>query len=525
MLDWHAERAAQTVFHLDRPFDIAPEAGIVVDGPAAARIVHDAASSWYAAGVRPGDRVAICKDNHYDILLLAAAAARIGAIPALISASARPEVLRHLLNKVEPTVAMVSAKVLSALQGSADRCDAAGRFVVTGDGEVSDADNVLRLDELRGGAPAPVRPRGEDEPAIICHTSGTTGLPKLVVHSTRTLYEANRLDSMPAPIVSSRRGDIFGSAISFVHARATGTFTAQLSHAPAKLVIISNHDLENVTRVLSEHTLTILEACPNIFLHWQPLTRTDPALFERIRLYFNTFDLIHPATVRAFLDASRRRFPLWLQGWGQSETGPLTAGIYPRIRVRRSASAAAVTSDIGWAVPGFSRIRVVDATLGKHRWLGKPGLLMSSSRGCCVDYLGETDRYDEKVDGKWWNTGDVGYRDWLGRIRLLDREVDIIPSMSGIDVESTLLDRIENATEVVVLGAPGRLPVPIVCLASGSLDDAQWAKAVEGLPPLAEPLVLPWQDIPRTSTWKVRRLELREQVLGTSRTFGTGRWT
>jgi hypothetical protein len=110
-------------------------------------------------------------------------------------------------------------------------------------------------------------------------------------------------------------------------------------------------------------------------------------------------------------------------------------------------------------------------------------------------------------------------------VRLVDREVDIIPGMSGIELESLLLDRLPAATEVIVLGVPGRHPVPVVSTHNGELNPGVWEQAVQGLPPLEEPVLIGWDDFPRTATWKVRRFELREQILESTRTFGSGRWT
>jgi acyl-CoA synthetase (AMP-forming)/AMP-acid ligase II len=42
---------------------------------------------------------------------------------------------------------------------------------------------------------------------------------------------------------------------------------------------------------------------------------------------------------------------------------------------------------------------------------------------------------------------------------------------------------------------------------------------------MEEPRLVSWDDVPRTATWKVRRLELREKALGTKESIGTGRWT
>jgi hypothetical protein len=116
-------------------------------------------------------------------------------------------------------------------------------------------------------------------------------------------------------------------------------------------------------------------------------------------------------------------------------------------------------------------------------------------------------------------------RSRTGALRLLDREVDLIPGVSGIALESVLLERIDRATEVIVLGNPGGQPVPVISLAHGELSEAEWRRATRGLPELAAPRLIAWEDFPRTGTWKVRRFDLRQRVLHSQATFGTGHWT
>ncbi|KKD02155.1 hypothetical protein TN53_42105, partial [Streptomyces sp. WM6386] len=130
-----------------------------------------------------------------------------------------------------------------------------------------------------------------------------------------------------------------------------------------------------------------------------------------------------------------------------------------------------------------------------------------------------------KVWDGWWNTGDIGVHRWDGTVDILDREVDVIPGTSGIELESLLLERLEDASEVIVLGNPNGLPVPIVSTHSGTLDREAWERATAGLIALDEPRVIDWEDFPRTGTWKVRRFDLREKVLQSRETFGSGRWT
>jgi acyl-coenzyme A synthetase/AMP-(fatty) acid ligase len=156
---------------------------------------------------------------------------------------------------------------------------------------------------------------------------------------------------------------------------------------------------------------------------------------------------------------------------------------------------------------------------------GQPGVILARTKARCLGYLGEQERWDEKVDGPWFNTGDIGIVTWSGNVVFLDREVDEIPGMSCVEIEDVIDDRLPEVLECVVLGTPGRPPLPIVITADGRLDPAAWRDAVRDLPPLDEPMVVTWDQIPRTGTGKVRRLELREQLAGVGITHGTGRWT
>lgn len=66
------------------------------------------------------------------------------------------------------------------------------------------------------------------------------------------------------------------------------------------------------------------------------------------------------------------------------------------------------------------------------------------------------------VHDRWWRMGDMGCRDRLGRFYLLDREVDQIQSIdSSLAIEDTLMSRLEELREVIiVVGVEGE-PIPV----------------------------------------------------------------
>jgi acyl-coenzyme A synthetase/AMP-(fatty) acid ligase len=528
LFDWHAARTRQTVVHLDRPFDVAPDAGTTLDGAALAALVRDLSDCLYAAGLRYGDRLAIVKDNHFDVVLTAAAGARIGALPAMMAPIASIEAIRTMIERVDPKVLVAGTNILGraaaagiALAGSAVPVIAVGPPAP----DPAASGGHLRLAELRGGAAAPVRVRGDDEPMIVTHTSGTTGVPKLVVHSPFTALGGlpYRLESLRLPLLTSKRGDVVASAISFAHMRGLSWTRSQLTLAPRAMVVISRPDLDNVAEVLARHRPTSLEALPNVFQRWEELAARKPDLFAQVKRFISTFDAVHPRTLRTFLGASRRRLPVWAWGLGQSEIAGFTFNVFTRRTVRGRRRPRLDVTNLGW--PALVKVRIVDPASGRPQRRGRPGLIMVDTKTRCLTYLGEADRHLAKVDGPWWNTGDLGERAGLGRFRLVDREVDMVPGMSCIEVESTLLDRLERAAEVVVLAVPDGPPVPVLCMRDDRLEPGEWARATDGLPDLAEPRIVPWDDVPRTATWKVRRAELRERLLGAAAGRGTGRWT
>lgn len=527
LFEYYAEAKTPT-WYLDRPYDIAPEGGRTYDVAGLARLVADMSGRLHAAGLRRGDHLAIIKENHHDVVLLAAAAARIGALPAMISSSNAPDVHAKIMERFQPKVLVASGSVLGAAAAQGVKLTGPGCQVIAIDGDPALAEGGISLASLAGADIPPMNLRPDHEPMICTHTSGTTGVPKLVVHSPNTLLGVlTKLETMPLPGLSIRPDDVFASCIAFVHGRAITWTFAQLARPPKKVVILGGNEPDLVAEVLSEHRPTVLEACPNIFQRWERLTETHRSAFSRVRFFVNTFDAIHPPTVRAFMDASDHSRPVWGQVWGQSETGPVAMAVYSRKQIRKNQGALdPVTNVVGRPIPFVTQVKIVDPDTRKRVPAGQAGVVLVKTKGRCLTYLGEDDRAREKDWDGWWNTGDLGVKSRTGALRLQDREVDLIPGTSSIALESILLERIRRATEVIVLGDPeGGKPVPVLSLSEGELSETEWREATRGLPELAPPHVIAWEDFPRTGTWKVRRFDLRRQVLDSQATFGTGRWT
>jgi acyl-coenzyme A synthetase/AMP-(fatty) acid ligase len=155
---------------------------------------------------------------------------------------------------------------------------------------------------------------------------------------------------------------------------------------------------------------------------------------------------------------------------------------------------------VGYPIPGVAvRIRA-----------GR-GPIEVRSRGRALTYVDEPGLWAGQWDRGWWQMGDLGHRGRWGCVHLLDREIDHIEGLdSALEVEDTLMNRLPQLREVVLVPRAEGGAQPVICTHGGSpLDPAAWQRAVRDLPAMADPVQFAWEDLPHTATLKVRRPHLR----------------
>ncbi|MFJ2440132.1 AMP-binding protein [Streptomyces sp. NPDC087658] len=498
-----AARFGSVPVSLDRPLDVCPGAGLGLGYPELAALVDDLSARLWAAGVRPTERVAIHKSDNFDIAVLTCAVSRIGAVPALLSPGLDGPVAGELLGRLDrPWLITDRAKLdgpLCSAGPAGGDVSALVREVLTVDDGPGPTPGVP-LEKFAGApAHAPVRlhPR---EPSLITHSSGTTGTPKLAVHCANTMW--NRLVPQKA-MGWPTRGETAALHMSFVHSRFYHLLGVLLNFG-SPLVMIVDPDPAAAGPLLAAHRPGIVETHPNTFVLWEELAEAPGDPLSWVRSYGSTFDAIHPRTVQRLLGASHRRAPWLIQLYGQSETGPVAFQWYTRRGAARTDGRR-----VGTAIPGFTRIRIADST-GRRAKAGTAGRIEARTRGRILTYLGARDTYDRQLRDGWWQMGDMGYQSRWGGLYLMDREIDRIDSMeSNLEVEDVLMSRLEELREIVIVPGAEREPVPVVCVRGDEpLDTRRWDEATTDLPRMAPPLQWRFDDLPRTSTWKIKRVEI-----------------
>lgn len=509
-----SERAAQkygdTPITLDHGMDAFPEVGRTLTVREFAGLVADTANRLWAAGVRPSEHVAVYKTSSFDITVLACGVARIGAVPVMLSPHLDGESIGKLLERLErPTLLTDEAKLTGSLAGL-PLGDLTER-VLSATGPHPDAVPLADLAGAPERTPVLLDP---DQPALMTHTSGTTGIPKLVVHSARSLGARGNWQDKVVSFI--RKRETVAMHVSYVHSRMyLGLAVLQMRGMP--MVFMDDGSPAHVADLLVRHRPGVLETHPNSFLEWEEMLDDPRRPIANVKYFNSTFDAIHPSTMHKFLHASERRSPVFLQVYGQSECGPLAGRTY-----RRRNALKADGRCQGYSTPGMTKYRLVSRGGGRPT-KENPGYIDVATAGRALTYYGEQERFDRQVIGEWWRGGDVGYRTKWGCLHLLDREVDVIPGIdSTLEVEDAVLHKLDELTELVIVPGPDKRPVPVVCTRGDKpLDLERWKAAVAGGPALGAPVQRRLSDLPRTATAKIRRLELARQLAEAAETAGT----
>ncbi|MFC4145130.1 class I adenylate-forming enzyme family protein [Micromonospora mangrovi] len=512
------------IFRPSRPLDIDPARQEVLDLEALAGIVRRTAGALYAAGLRSGDRFVVYKDNHFDCLLLASAGVRIGAIPVMVSGLLPPDPTRALLERVEPKLLVSNQRLLASKGSDGALLSAFAEQTLSLDEGDSSA---LSFAELYGSTDPTPAPRPDDELMMLTHTSGTTGVPKLIMYTPAKLQrEMARLECRHLPPITFGRDDVVAMFTPYVHARAFTWLYSTLTLSPTKVLVMSDSDPEVVGPMFHQHRPTVIEALPIDYVRLEKLAN-DPRsdAFASVRAFISNFDGVRWSTIRPFLNASRHPFPLWREGYGQSETGGMGMTFVTRRTANKRREELPGPRRVGRPMPGFVALKVVDPKTFQPVPNGQPGLVLARTKARCIGYYKEPERWQEKAVGEWWNTGDIGIKSRTGALMLIDREVNYVPGGSNLEQEDILVDRLPGGHDVALLPVPDGPPVPIVATPDGKLDGELWKRVSRGRPPMAEPIVIDAEDMPRTGTGKIIREELRRRYLDEAEHPGTGRWT
>ena len=360
----------------------------------------------------------------------------------------------------------------------------------------------------------------ENDAMGMCYTSGTTGRPKGVVYSHRSMVLHSIVTSMPDVVGTSSRDNILVITPMF-HANAWAMPFAALMLG-AKQVFPGPHmageDLlelmegEHVTLALGVPTvwMMVLQALQSGKCKWKPV----PGMRMTVG---------GAAVPRALIEAFDKFGLNIRQGWGMTETSPVGSitSIKPNLVDAPTEALYGVRARAGLQLP-LVELRIVDYDGKELPWDGEStGELQCRGPWVTGGYHNQpTDPEKFTADG-WLRTGDVATIDAEGYLRIADRTKDLIKSggewISSVDLENA------------IMGHPAVAEAAVIKVSHPKWDERPLAVVVKKpgkdvTPAELRQLLLvhfaKWQvpddfafidALPRTSTGKFLKTRLREQ--------------
>jgi fatty-acyl-CoA synthase len=470
-------------------------------------------------GVEPGERIGTFAWNNQRHFELYFAIPCVGAVLHTLNIRLFEEQLTYIVNHAEDRVIFVDDSLVPVLEKLAPSFQSVEHYVVMGDGDAGSLPGALRYEELMEQA----GPGGFDYPevderqaAALCYTSGTTGNPKGVLYSHRSI-SLHSTATLIRDGLGLSRADRVLAVVPMFHANAWG-----LPHGAA----LAGADLLLPDRFLAAEPLAGLIAAER-----PTLMGCVPTIFADLLRYADE----HPAVELSSLtnatcggsavprqlmkDFEERHDVRIFQAWGMTETSPVATFARPPEGdhdERYWDARARQGRPLPWV-----ELRLMGDE-GEVAWDGEStGEIEVRGPWIAARYFNDRSG-EQNFDDGWLRTGDIAAVDADASVQITDRAKDVIKSggewISSVELENEVMSH-PDVVEAAVIAKPderwAERPLCCVVLREGASTTAP--ELVEHLRGRVAKWWLPdefafLQEIPKTSVGKFDKKVLRSDL-------------
>jgi fatty-acyl-CoA synthase len=483
------------------------------------------ANALRALGVDGDQRVATLMWNNAEHLEAYLTIPSMGAVLHTLNLRLEPEIIGYIAEHAGDTVVLVDATLVTLLERVLPHAPSIRHIIVSNPEGVTDCP---ALDEIASGGRSvhdyevllAAQPASFDWPdpdersaAAMCYTSGTTGRPKGVAYSHRSMH----LHSMAACM-----GNVFGLSdrdrvmpvVPMFHANAWGMCYAAVMGGADLIMPDRFMQAAPLARLIEAERPTVAGAVPTTWSGLLQHVRAEGGDMSSMRLVICGGSAVPHALIENF---EKELGVNIMQAWGMTEMSPLGS-------VARAP--AGMPQDEAWRYRD-SQGRLLCQVEG--RIVGDGGAILPRDgvavgevevRGPWVTGSYYQDDDQEKFRDGWLRTGDVGTIDPGGYVVLTDRAKDVIKSggewISSMELENALMAH-PRVTEAAVIGVPderwGERPLAAIVLGAGEPVTAAELRTFLGERVPRWQLPERWSfiaEVPKTSVGKFAKTVMRD---------------
>ena len=473
-------------------------------------------------GVKEGDRVATLCWNHYQHLEIYFAVPSCAAVLHTLNLRLSPEDLEYIVNHAEDKIIIVDQVLLPLFDKFKSKIKPEKVIVISNGGQPVPEGTLNYEDVLSTGDSNDFVPFEGDEntAAAMCYTSGTTGKPKGVLYSHRSIV-LHCMASAFADGLGLKEADVVLPVVPMFHVNAWG-FPFTCTMLGCTQVFPGPYlDAPSLIELFEKERVTITGGVPTIWLGILNVLDADPGKYDLGSI--RCMVVGGSAAPKAMIEAFKERHGLdILHAWGMTETSPIGS-----IGLLRSELQSA-SKDIQYRYRAKQGIAAAFVEMrarneeGLVPWDGNTmGELEVRGPWISKAYYNSPDEDNKFSDDGWFCTGDIVSIEANGYIEIKDRSKDVIKSggewISSVALEGALMGH-SSVAEAAVFAIPDEKwmerPMAVVVLKEGK------TATMEELNQFIEPHFTKFwmpdvyefvKEIPKTSVGKFKKSVLRER--------------
>jgi len=470
-------------------------------------------ANWLLSnGVAKGDRILLMLGNQVELWLSMLASFKLGAVVIPATTMLTVDDLKGRINRGQVKYVITSNEHIAKFE----EIDGNFRKICVGD----PCSGWLAFNEYQTASETfePREPTKSNDPLLLYFTSGTTSLPKLVLH-THQSYPVGHLSTMYW--IGLMKNDVHLNISSPGWAKHAWSCFFAPWNAEA-CIFIYNYSRFNASQMLSvleKYQVTTMCAPPTV---WRMMIQADLQSYKgrlKLRELIGAGEPLNPEVI----DQVKAAWGITIRdGFGQTETTAVVGNTPGQI---------VKPASMGRPLPGY-QVKMIDGD-GHVVQEGEVSLsLKKRPTGLMVGYFGDEMKTEEVMRGGYYRTGDVAQVDDDGYITYVGRADDVFKAsdyrISPFELESAAIEHPAVAEAAVVPSPdPLRLSVPkaFLVLRDGYTPSRELAREIfiflrNNLAPYKRIRRIEFSDLPKTISGKIRRVELK-QLEEKNRTSGT----
>src|SRR5438128_3004590 len=458
-------------------------------------LANQAANLLASLGVERGDRVAVVLPPTPEAAAVFFATWKLAAILLSMSVLYGDEGIRHRLGDAEPRVLLTDAT-------NAERFgdEIGARLIVLAEGAAVDMPSDFdQVDTLA------------DDPAQLYYTSGTTGMAKGILHAHRNILAHEEFRYCH----DVREGGPFHGMGEWAWAAGICPLLGPWRRGAVQCVYQREAGFEPHKQLdfLSRHGVTNVFATPTAIRSVMSIADAGTPYPPQFRIVCSAGEPLNPEAIRWFREQYRVTV---LDFYGLTESYPLCAN-FPFMEVREGS--------MGKPMPGW-QVAILDED-EREVAQGERGEICLRARTnphFPLGYWRLPEETERTFGGEWFHTKDAARMDADGYVWYEGRADDVIIAagyrIGPFEVESACLEH-DAVAEAAAVAAPderrGNVVKAFIVLAAGHEPSDELAEEIKGfvrerLSAYAYPRLIEFtEDLPKTLTGKIRRVELRER--------------